>query len=166
MGKMPMPRECRCLACEAGQIRHRKAATPRGPGLPVSCLTFPAGQGTTASDSWSESHGGRAGDRRFEEATCGSGIHPRPAEATGGPKSPDWLREALRARHSSRRTEPTYCHWVERFICIHPRRVLQATYVVLFKELMCVLGWARYAAILRPICVMKKSYKHCWRKRT
>lgn len=43
--------------------------------------------------------------------------------ATGaGVKSPkllDRLREALRARHYSRRTEQTYCLWVKRFIYFH-----------------------------------------------
>jgi len=32
------------------------------------------------------------------------------------PKLLDQLREALRSRHYSRRTEQTYCHWVKRFI--------------------------------------------------
>ena len=32
------------------------------------------------------------------------------------PKLLDQLREALRSRHYSRRTEQTYCHWVRRFI--------------------------------------------------
>ena len=31
----------------------------------------------------------------------------------------DRLREALRSRHYSRRTEVTYCHWVKRFIFFH-----------------------------------------------
>lgn len=37
----------------------------------------------------------------------------------GGPKLIDRLREALRARHYSRRTEQTYCHWVKRYIFFH-----------------------------------------------
>ncbi len=32
------------------------------------------------------------------------------------PKLLDQLREGLRARHYSRRTEQTYCNWVRRFI--------------------------------------------------
>lgn len=32
------------------------------------------------------------------------------------PRLLDQLREALRSRHYSRRTEQTYCHWVKRFI--------------------------------------------------
>ena len=35
------------------------------------------------------------------------------------PKLLDRLREALRARHYSPRTEQTYCHWVKRFIFFH-----------------------------------------------
>ena len=33
------------------------------------------------------------------------------------PKLLDRLREALRSRHYSRRTEQTYCHWVKRLSC-------------------------------------------------
>jgi site-specific recombinase XerD len=35
------------------------------------------------------------------------------------PKLLDQLREALRSRHYSRRTEQTYCHWVRRYIHFH-----------------------------------------------
>jgi len=35
------------------------------------------------------------------------------------PKLLDQLREGLRARHYSRRTEKTYCSWVKRFIFFH-----------------------------------------------
>jgi len=35
------------------------------------------------------------------------------------PKLLDRLREALRSRHYSPRTEHTYCHWVKRFIFFH-----------------------------------------------
>jgi site-specific recombinase XerD len=35
------------------------------------------------------------------------------------PKLLDQLREGLRARHYSRRTEQTYCSWVKRFIYFH-----------------------------------------------
>jgi hypothetical protein len=35
------------------------------------------------------------------------------------PKLLDRLREALRSRHYSRRTEQCYCHWVKRFIFFH-----------------------------------------------
>lgn len=35
------------------------------------------------------------------------------------PKLLDQLREALRSRHYSRRTEQTYCHWVKRYVHFH-----------------------------------------------
>ena len=35
------------------------------------------------------------------------------------PKLLDQLREALRSRHYSRRTEQTYCHWAKRFSFFH-----------------------------------------------
>ena len=38
---------------------------------------------------------------------------------TGKPKLLDQLRQALRSRHYSRRTELTYCMWVKRFIFFH-----------------------------------------------
>ncbi|CAG0940214.1 Tyrosine recombinase XerD [Candidatus Brocadiaceae bacterium] len=38
------------------------------------------------------------------------------------PKLMDNLREALRSRHHSCRTEQTYCHWVKRFIFFHKVR--------------------------------------------
>jgi integrase len=41
---------------------------------------------------------------------------------SGGPKLLDRLRESLRSRHYSRRTEEAYCHWVRRFIFFHKVR--------------------------------------------
>ncbi len=38
------------------------------------------------------------------------------ASPLAGPKLLDRLREALRSRHYSRRTEEAYFHWVKRFI--------------------------------------------------
>jgi len=46
----------------------------------------------------------------------GSGGGERP------PKLLDQLREALRSRHYSRRTEESYCHWVRRYIFHHRLR--------------------------------------------
>jgi len=40
-------------------------------------------------------------------------------KAVGKPKLLDHLCQALRARHYSRRTEQTYCHWVKRFVYFH-----------------------------------------------
>lgn len=42
-----------------------------------------------------------------------------PAPARQQPKLLDRLREALRSRHYSGRTEHAYCHWVKRFIFFH-----------------------------------------------
>jgi integron integrase len=44
---------------------------------------------------------------------------PTAATAATQPRLLDCLREALRARHYSRRTEQTYCAWVRRFIYFH-----------------------------------------------
>ena len=45
------------------------------------------------------------------------------------PKLPDRLREALRTRHYSRRTEQAYCHWIKRFILFnnvrHPQEMAE-----------------------------------------
>ena len=53
---------------------------------------------------------------------------PRRAEQAPPATSPkllDRLREALRSRHYSQRTERTYWHWVKRFIYdLHPRSQL------------------------------------------
>lgn len=40
----------------------------------------------------------------------------------GKPKLFDQMREALRSRHYSRRTEQTYCLWIKRFIHFHHLR--------------------------------------------
>lgn len=46
----------------------------------------------------------------------------RAPAATPKPKLLDRLREALRSRHYSRRTEQSYCQWVKRFIFFHNKR--------------------------------------------
>jgi integron integrase len=45
--------------------------------------------------------------------------HPSSNQDRKKPKLLDQLREALRSRHYSRRTEQTYCHWVKRYIFFH-----------------------------------------------
>ena len=51
------------------------------------------------------------------------GSYPGHAPGAGAnPKLLDLLREALRSRHYSRRTEETFCHWVKRFIYFHKIR--------------------------------------------
>jgi hypothetical protein len=34
----------------------------------------------------------------------------------------DRVRDALRVKHYSLRTERSYCDWIERFICFHSKR--------------------------------------------
>lgn len=43
----------------------------------------------------------------------------RSASFSRPPQLLDQMRQALRSRHYSRRTEQTYCHWVKRFIYFH-----------------------------------------------
>ncbi len=47
------------------------------------------------------------------------GVLPADTPAPPKPKLLDQLRESLRSRHYSRRTEQTYCQWVKRFIFFH-----------------------------------------------
>ena len=49
-------------------------------------------------------------------------IATSPLQTIRHPKLLDRMREALRARHYSRRTEETYCHWVKRFVYFHEMR--------------------------------------------
>ena len=44
------------------------------------------------------------------------------AAGTPQPRLLDQMREALRSRHCSRRTEQSYCHWVKRFVLFHKLR--------------------------------------------
>ncbi|MBI2455371.1 MAG: integron integrase, partial [candidate division NC10 bacterium] len=65
---------------------------------------------------------------RAEVGDLQPAARPHPGAARPSPASPaqgrqprllDRLREALRSRHYSRRTEQCYCHWVKRFIFFH-----------------------------------------------
>lgn len=49
-------------------------------------------------------------------------LSKHPAGQQRAPKLLDQLREALRTRHYSRRTESTYCQWVKRYIFFHEVR--------------------------------------------
>ena len=46
----------------------------------------------------------------------------RPARAQGGPRLLDRVREALRVRHRSLKTEKAYVHWIRQYILFHSRR--------------------------------------------
>jgi len=54
-------------------------------------------------------------------ATTQNSLKTKAADASvpGSPKLMERMRQALRARHYSRRTEQTYCHWVKRYIFFH-----------------------------------------------
>ncbi|MBI3247760.1 MAG: phage integrase N-terminal SAM-like domain-containing protein [Deltaproteobacteria bacterium] len=56
----------------------------------------------------------------------GAFIHPStlPKDPTAQPKPKllDRVREAIRLRHYSLRTEDTYLHWIKRFIFFHGKR--------------------------------------------
>jgi hypothetical protein len=54
-------------------------------------------------------------------ATSPGQVHA-PSPPGRKPKLLDQLRQALRSRHYSRRTEQTYCPWVKRFIYFHDIR--------------------------------------------
>jgi integrase len=65
-----------------------------------------------------------------------SGVHPAPGftgllvreNAPGQPTAPrllDRVRQAIRTRHCSRRTEKCYVHWIRRFILFHGKRLLE-----------------------------------------
>jgi len=58
----------------------------------------------------------------MQQGDCKQGMLDRGLVAPTQPSGPeplDQLRQALRSRHYSRRTEQTYCHWVKRFIYFH-----------------------------------------------
>jgi integrase len=57
----------------------------------------------------------------------GEGLAPSSTRANGPPEPPkprllDRVRQALRARHMSRRTEEAYVAWIRRFIFFHDKR--------------------------------------------
>ena len=72
------------------------------------------------------SDGGSEAALRAPKATSPGTQLPDKNQAAGAgarkPKLLDRLREALRSRHYSRRTEQTYCHWVKRYIFFHDVR--------------------------------------------
>ena len=58
------------------------------------------------------------------EHTLGAGLRLRetgPAEVPK-PRLLDRVREAIRTRHYSRRTEKAYVHWIKRYIFFHGKR--------------------------------------------
>lgn len=63
--------------------------------------------------------GSEAGQARISR-TAWTG--PKAAERRRSPRLLDQMRQALRSRHYSRRTEDSYCTWVKRFILFHKVR--------------------------------------------
>jgi len=61
---------------------------------------------------------------------AGKRFHASGAPGRPKPKLLDQLREALRSRHYSRRTEQTYVHWIKRYIFFHKVRHPYATYLL------------------------------------
>ena len=47
---------------------------------------------------------------------------PKPAQAPSSPKLLDRVRETLRRKHYSHRTEQAYVHWIKRFILFHNKQ--------------------------------------------
>ena len=47
---------------------------------------------------------------------------PKPAQAPSSPKLLDRVRETLRRKHYSYRTEQAYVHWIKRFILFHNKQ--------------------------------------------
>jgi hypothetical protein len=58
--------------------------------------------------------GGVAGALAVHEA--------EPGAAAPKPRLLDRVREAVRTRHDSRRTEKAYIHWVKRYVLFHGKR--------------------------------------------
>ncbi len=51
-----------------------------------------------------------------------AGVQPPSTSTTQKPKLLDQVREAIRMRHYSPKTEESYVHWVKRFIFFHNKR--------------------------------------------
>lgn len=50
------------------------------------------------------------------------GSPQKPEAAAAKPRLLDQVRQAIRARHDSKRTEKTYLEWIKRFIFFHGKR--------------------------------------------
>lgn len=49
-------------------------------------------------------------------------MREHPASEAPKPKLLDRVRQRIRARHYSRRTEQAYVHWIKRYIFFHDKR--------------------------------------------
>jgi integrase len=82
------------------------------------------------------------------------------APAERKPRLLDPLRQALRSRHYSRRSEQTYCHWVRRFIFFrhvrHPAEMAEPEINAFLTH------WAVKAAVRQP-GLAKRATCHTFR---
>lgn len=80
-----------------------------------------------------------------------------------GPKLLDRLRESLRSRHYSRRTEETYCQWVKRFIYFHgvrhPREMAEPE-INAFLTHLAVKGKVSASTQNQALCALLFLYRH------
>ena len=63
------------------------------------------------------------------------------------PKLLDQVRQAIRTRHYSYRTEKAYVHWIKRFIFFHNKR--QPAEISLFVRELCITGSSRSSRLSR-----------------
>ena len=61
--------------------------------------------------------------------------------STAKPKLLDQVRQAIRTRHYSPRTEEAYVHWIKRFIFFHNKR--HPAEISLFVRESCITGSSR-----------------------
>jgi hypothetical protein len=69
-----------------------------------------------------ETPGQGEGFRWYSEQCVGGFICEAPPPALRKPRLLDQVREEIRKRHYSRRTEKTYIGWIRRFILFHGKR--------------------------------------------
>ena len=51
-----------------------------------------------------------------------AGSNPAGVEASGRPRLLDQVRETIRRKYYSRRTEEAYVHWIKRFVYFYGKR--------------------------------------------
>jgi integron integrase len=84
-------------------------------------------------------------------------------QRAGGPKLLDRLRESLRTRHYSRRTEEAYSHWVKRFIYFHgvrhPKEMAEPE-INAFLTHLAVKGQVSASTQNQALCALLYLYKY------
>jgi len=77
----------------------------------------------------------------YRPKVIGRNDYPAPEASTSGapkPKLLDQVRQAIRTRHYSPRTEETYAGWIKRFIFYHNKR--HPAEISLFLRESCITG--------------------------